>query len=184
MATGGGGVRGECEDRPPRKDDAFALRSDAYLDRALGLAWYILGDTHEAEDATQEAMARAWKARRSLRQLGSFRRLDRPDPRETRAGSGSVASGWCARWPSRRMPSPRQSIVSAPCSARDSVGRALGSLSLDQRTVVVLRYWRDLSLEQIEERLGWPLGTVKSRLHYAHAVLRERLERDEREVQR
>jgi RNA polymerase sigma-70 factor (ECF subfamily) len=49
---------------------------------------------------------------------------------------------------------------------------------------VVLRYWRDFSLEQIAERLGWPLGTVKSRLHYAHAVLRERLERDEREVQR
>jgi RNA polymerase sigma-70 factor (ECF subfamily) len=53
-------------------DDDFARRSDAYLDRALGLACYILGDTHEAEDATQEAMARAWKARGSLRQVEAF----------------------------------------------------------------------------------------------------------------
>ena len=50
--------------------------------------------------------------------------------------------------------------------------------------MVVLRYWRDLSLEQIAVRLGWPLGTVKSRLHYALAALRERLERDEIEVRR
>jgi RNA polymerase sigma-70 factor (ECF subfamily) len=62
------------------------------------------------------------------------------------------------------------------------VRRALG-LTIEQRTVVVLRYWRDLSLEQIAARLDWPLGTVRSRLHYALAALRERLERDEREVQ-
>jgi RNA polymerase sigma factor (sigma-70 family) len=68
--------------------------------------------------------------------------------------------------------------------ARDSVGRALGALTVDQRAVVVLRYWLDLSLEQIAERLGWPLGTVKSRLHYGLAALRERLERDESEVLR
>ena len=42
----------------------------------------------------------------------------------------------------------------------------------------------DLPLEQISERLGWPLGTVKSRLHYGLAALRERLERDEAEVLR
>lgn len=53
-------------------DHIFAQRSDAYLDRALGLACYILGDVHEAEDATQEAMARAWKSRRSLREPEAF----------------------------------------------------------------------------------------------------------------
>jgi RNA polymerase sigma-70 factor (ECF subfamily) len=51
-------------------------------------------------------------------------------------------------------------------------------LTPDQRVVVVLRFWRDLSLEQISERLGWPLGTVKSRLHDAMAAMRDRLERD------
>jgi len=68
--------------------------------------------------------------------------------------------------------------------ARDSVGRALIALTPEQRTVVVLRFWRDLSLEEIAERLEWPLGTVKSRLHYALAALRQQLERDEREGDR
>jgi RNA polymerase sigma factor (sigma-70 family) len=66
--------------------------------------------------------------------------------------------------------------------ARDAIGRAIAVLTVDQRTVVVLRYWRDLSLEQIAQRLGWPLGTVKSRLHYGLAALRVRLEQDETEV--
>jgi len=68
--------------------------------------------------------------------------------------------------------------------ARDSVGRALIALTPEQRTVVVLRFWRDLSLEQIADRLEWPLGTVKSRLHYALVALRQQLERDDREVDR
>jgi DNA-directed RNA polymerase specialized sigma24 family protein len=35
-----------------------------------------------------------------------------------------------------------------------------------------------LSLEQISERLGWPLGTVKSRLHHAMSAMKKRLARD------
>jgi RNA polymerase sigma factor (sigma-70 family) len=164
-------------------DDDFARRSDAYLDRALGLACYILGDTHEAEDATQEAMARAWKARGSLRQVEAFDAwIDR------------ILVNTCRERLRRKRVVREVTLLTdgepeavdrfGALLARDSVGRALGSLTVDQRTVVVLRYWRDLSLEQIAERLGWPLGTVKSRLHYALAALRERLERDEHEVQR
>jgi RNA polymerase sigma-70 factor, ECF subfamily len=164
-------------------DDAFGRRSDAYLARALGLAFYILGDSNEAEDATQEAMARAWKARGSLRSSDSFD-----------AWVDRILVNTC-RERLRRKRLVRE-VAFAPAIEpeahdrlgalfnRDSVGRALMALTPEQRTVVVLRYWRDLSLEQIAVRLGWPLGTVKSRLHYALAALRERLERDEIEVQR
>jgi RNA polymerase sigma factor (sigma-70 family) len=62
--------------------------------------------------------------------------------------------------------------------ARDELGSVLDALTPDQRLVVVLRFWRDLSLDQISERLDWPLGTVKSRLHHAMAAMRGRLERD------
>jgi RNA polymerase sigma factor (sigma-70 family) len=165
------------------EDDAFARRSDAYLDRALGLACYILGDVHEAEDATQEAMARAWKARRTLREIEAFDAwIDRILVNTCRERLRHKRVIREAEFPPEGEPDAVDRF--GALFARDSIGRALGSLSLDQRTVVVLRYWRDLSLEQIAERLGWPLGTVKSRLHYAHAVLRERLERDEREVRR
>jgi RNA polymerase sigma-70 factor (ECF subfamily) len=165
-------------------DDIFAQRSDAYLGRALGLACYILGDVNEAEDATQEAMARAWKSRRSLREPEAFDAwIDR-----------IVVNACRERLRRKRvvleveLPAdgnePEAADRFGALLAHDSVGRALGALTVDQRAVVVLRYWRDFSLDQIAERLGWPVGTVKSRLHYGLAALRERLERDGIEVQR
>ena len=54
---------------------------------------------------------------------------------------------------------------------RDEIARAFARLNEDQRLVVVLRFYADLPLEAIAERVGAPLGTVKSRLHYALAEL-------------
>jgi RNA polymerase sigma-70 factor, ECF subfamily len=163
-------------------DEDFARRSDAYLGRALSLACYILGDQNEAEDVTQEAMARAWKARRSLRQREAFDAwIDRIVVNACRDRIGSRRRIAEVEFSGdEQEPGDRFSAL----MARDAVGRALGSLTVDQRTVVVLRYWRDFTLEQIADRLGWPIGTVKSRLHYALATLREQLERGDREVQR
>lgn len=160
----------------------FARRCDAHLGRAYRLACYLMGDLHDAEDATQEAMARAWKARRSLRQLEAFDGwMDR------------IVVNTCRerlRHRRRRPTAPLDETDSVAADrleglmARDSIGRALGTLNADQRAVVVLRYWRDLPLDQIAERLGWPLGTVKSLLHSALASMKVRLERDESEVER
>jgi RNA polymerase sigma-70 factor (ECF subfamily) len=165
------------------EDEAFGRRSDAYLGRALGLACYILGDANEAEDATQEAMMRAWKARRSLRRIESFDAwIDRILVNTCRERLRRKRTRREVAEPDERAADSRDAF--GALLARDSIGRALISLNGDQRTVVVLRYWRDLSLEQIAERLGWPLGTVKSRLHYGLAAIRERLEHDDAEVQR
>ena len=68
--------------------------------------------------------------------------------------------------------------------ARDELGRLVRKLPPDQQTVVALRYWRDLSLEQTAERLGVPLGTVKSRLYYAIRTLRSELDAQSREARR
>jgi RNA polymerase sigma-70 factor (ECF subfamily) len=168
-------------------DEILSRRSDEHLPRALGLAYYILGDSCEAEEATQEAMAQAWRARRSLRRIESFE-----------AWFDRILVNTCRKRMRRRrrlgemvvpIDERVEGVVGAGDGAaavldRDLVGRALMSLTVEQRVVVVLRYWRDLSLEQISERLDWPLGTVKSRLHYALASLREQLERDDTEVQR
>ncbi len=48
----------------------------------------------------------------------------------------------------------------------------MASLDADQRIVVVLHYWAGLTLQGIAERLDWPVGTVKSRLH--HGLVRMR----------
>jgi len=159
-------------------DDAHArfmqfARRD--LDRAYRLAGLILGDAHEAEDAVQDALLRGWHSAAGLRDIEGFQawfdrilvngcrdRLRRRrtirfiplDPTMDRAGEGD----------------PFRAIAE-----RDALLAGLRALSPDERVVVVLHYWADLSLEQIAGRIGAPLGTVKSRLHRARDILRRQL---------
>jgi RNA polymerase sigma-70 factor (ECF subfamily) len=63
--------------------------------------------------------------------------------------------------------------------ARLTLEPAFARLNPEQRIIVVLRFWRDLPVEEIAERLGVPEGTVKSRLHYALKALREAIESSE-----
>lgn len=55
------------------------------------------------------------------------------------------------------------------------VQRALNSITLEKRMVVVMYYLNDLSLQEISEVLEIPVGTAKSRLHYGREALRKRL---------
>ena len=61
-------------------------------------------------------------------------------------------------------------------TARLALEPAFARLSPEQRIIVVLRYWRDLSVDEIADRLQIPAGTVKSRLHYALKSLRAAIE--------
>ena len=58
------------------------------------------------------------------------------------------------------------------------VQKAISSLSLQQRVVVVLYYINDLSLQEISEILDVPVGTIKSRLYYGRQALKKYLESD------
>ena len=58
------------------------------------------------------------------------------------------------------------------------VQKAIASLSLQQRVVVVLYYINDLSLQEISEILDVPVGTIKSRLFYGRQALKKYLESD------
>ena len=57
-------------------------------------------------------------------------------------------------------------------SQREEVRHALGKLNADQRRVIVLRYGADLTELDIANVLGWPVGTVKSRLNRGRERLR------------
>jgi RNA polymerase sigma-70 factor (ECF subfamily) len=63
---------------------------------------------------------------------------------------------------------------------RERVGAALQELRPHHREVLVLRYYHDLSLKEIAEVVGAPLGTVKSRLH--HALKQAKFQLEYREV--
>jgi len=164
----------------PPLDDAhvrFLQLARRDLDRAYRLAGLILGDALEAEDAVQDALLRAWRSVGAVRDLEGFQAwFDR-----------ILVNGCRDRLRRRRTirfipldPSVDPAMPSDPFRAiaeRDALLGGLAALDPDERVVIVLHYWADLSLEQIAARIGAPLGTVKSRLHRARNRLRTELER-------
>jgi RNA polymerase sigma-70 factor (ECF subfamily) len=62
--------------------------------------------------------------------------------------------------------------VASDAIDRDAVARAFARLRPDQRIVVVLRYYGDLTVPQIATQTGLPVGTVKSRLHASLQAMR------------
>lgn len=62
---------------------------------------------------------------------------------------------------------------------RKDVRQAIENLSDSQRIVIILHYLTDLNIQEIAEVLGCPVGTIKSRLHYARENLRQTLSSDQ-----
>ena len=67
-----------------------------------------------------------------------------------------------------------------PVEDRDRLDRAFRRLPPDQRAILVFTYFMDLTPTEIANRLGIPVGTANSRLHYAHRAMRAAIEADER----
>lgn len=74
-------------------------------------------------------------------------------------------------------PSPADEQSFLECA--EQVHRALGQLSLPHREVITLFFLEEMPIEEIAQVLGIPAGTIKSRLHYAKAALKEALQRAE-----
>jgi RNA polymerase sigma-70 factor, ECF subfamily len=155
--------------------DPFVHVTRREVDRAYRLAWAILGNDEDAQDATQDALTTAWQRRGSLR-----------DPDCLEAWLSRILINKCRdRLRNRGRHRVRSiELVALPSVAdgsqlavdRDELGRALEALNPDQRIVVVLRFWADLTVDAIADRLGVPPGTVKSRLHNSMNALRSTLE--------
>lgn len=155
---------------------AFRRLADQHLEGAYRLACAIVHDRAEAEDATHDAFVTAWRSWGSLRDQSKFEHwFDRIlinicRNRLRRAGRIKVQE----IRPDLPLAAPDQP---SSLEARDELADAIASLSPDHRTVLALRYYSDLTVEQIAERLGIRNGTVKSRLHYALRALQRRLGR-------
>jgi len=162
--------------------DAHALADlyDRFAPVALALAARILGDRSEAEDVLQVVFTRVWQ------EAGRY------DPTK-----GSAAS-WLLAWVRngaidrlRRRDALRRAALhtadQAPAghvddpshldasAERDRVARAVAELPPDQRQVIELAYFEGMSQTQIAQRLGEPLGTVKTRIRLGMNKLRQAL---------
>ena len=157
-----------------RRDAAFVRLADEHLDRAYRLARAILRDPVEAQDATHDAFVQAWRKWETLRDPARFeawfdRILVNICRNRIRAGR-HIATDISAEVALATGDHTRHT------EDRDAIGAAIASLSPDHQVVVALRFYRDLTVDDIARRLGVPAGTVQSRLHYALKRLHEALD--------
>jgi RNA polymerase sigma-70 factor (ECF subfamily) len=154
---------------------AFRDLMDRHLEASYRLAAVILRDEVEAEDAVHDALVQAWARFDSLRDRARFE-----------AWFQRILVNVCRDHLRRQSTRIRISDltldreVQPELDERDAVRFALDSLSPEHRAVIVLRYFADLSVEDIADRTATRPGTVKSRLHYALRALRAAYEAAQR----
>ena len=160
--------------------DAFAQLVGRSIGRLNAVARLILSDYGRAEDAVQDALVDAWRDLRGLR-----------DPDRFDAWLNRILVRNChdARRRDRRRRAielpiategPALSDAQAHFADVDLVERGLRRLTLEQRSVLVLTYYLDLSQAEAAATIGIPVGTLKSRLNRAIDALRAELAANER----
>ena len=171
-------------ERLPRDDSGDELRElyRRYSGQLFGFACNALGDRGLAEEVVQDVFARAWRhaddydpQRASVRTwLFSIARNRVVDARRRASVRPGMAGAAEPESPAELDRTLEQAVL------RWQVAAALARLSPEHREVIRLAHYGGLTLREIAQRKGIPLGTVKSRTSYALRSLRLIL--DEMEV--
>ncbi len=180
--------------------DAFRILVERESRALVRSCYRVLGDLHDAEDAAQEAFVTAYRALGTWRGDGPFgawlarigvriavRKASRrrpvvwidPSPAGTDAGGGDGGTSVIGERAllaalGRVEMDPAQLAVRAERAA--AIRAAVANLDEPYREVVALRFFSELSLAEIADQAGRPLGTVKTHLHRGLQRLRRALE--------
>ena len=164
--------------------EEFEAIFHCYKDMVFKTAYLILGDAEKADDVLQEVFIKVHKS------LGAF------DPQKGKfktwlhriTVNQSISERRHKRMPSLSLERLEEQGVGLPGVSSQlpeellmkkeeskTIQRAMQSLDTKHRAVLVLRYFDDLSYDEIAQALEIPLGTAKSRLNTATKVLRQKL---------
>jgi RNA polymerase sigma-70 factor (ECF subfamily) len=163
---------------------AFELLYRKYKSRLYGTALAITGDRGAAEEILQDAFVRAYRA------MGKADGSVSLSPWLHRIAV-NLSCNWVKRnrqwvlpldtWLDRlAIPAVSLEYAAESIELGEIVREALAGLGFNQRAAIVLFYVQGFSLSEIAYILDCPVGTVKSRLHYACQALRKRLSEDKR----
>ena len=160
--------------------EAFDALARLTGDRCMAIAFRILRDFDQADDAVQVALLTAWREIRALRDADLF------EPWLHRILTNACYSEarrqrrWSAGIRVLHVEPVHEPDDFLTIESRDQLDRAFRRLTLEQRAVLVFHHYLGLPLPEVADRLGVPLGTVKSRMYHAKRALRAGLEADAR----
>jgi RNA polymerase sigma-70 factor (ECF subfamily) len=159
--------------------EAFALLYDRHIRAAYSLAYRFMNGRQPAEDLVQESFIKVWRsaggyrvARGSVRtwilSIVRNRAIDQVRSRATRRRTREKVEA------SAPTAEPNEAFAETWRNFRgDLVRRALGELPQEQRKVLALSHFCELTHAEIAERLGLPVGTVKGRMRLGLEKLRK-----------
>ncbi|MDQ0157490.1 RNA polymerase sigma factor SigW [Robertmurraya andreesenii] len=167
--------------------NAYAEIVELYKDKVFQLCYRMLGNRHEAEDMAQEAFIRAYvniasfninlKFSTWLYRIATNLCIDRIRKKKPDFYLDAEVSGTDGLTMYSQIPSdtalPEEEVESM--ELQDIIQREISRLPEKYRSVIVLKYIEELSLNEISEILDMPLGTVKTRIHRGREALRQQL---------
>ena len=164
----------DAADAAVAREARFAAFVDAHRDRAVRLAWRMLGDPTAAEDVAQDAFVRAYRALPRFREEAElstwFHRILLRQIHNHRRWIG-VRRRW-ATWVGAE---PVTRTVPADGGLQRRLTQALLALSPPQREAFVLVHLEGFTVREAAEVAGRAPGTMKSHLHRALVSLRAAL---------
>jgi RNA polymerase sigma-70 factor (ECF subfamily) len=156
---------------------AFMHIVDAYQRPVYNLCYRMLGDSAEAEDAAQETFLRAYTKLDTYQQSRKFSSwllsiashycIDRLRRRRFQMVSWDDLPPW--RWLPATEPQPEE--VTLTRERQDALRDLLAELPADYRAAIVLRYWHDMSYDEIADTLDATVSAIKSRLFRARQMM-------------
>lgn len=167
---------------------AFAELVELYKDKIFHLAYRMLGNRQEAEDVVQETFLRLYTNLHRYDETQKFstwifriatnlcidrlrkRRITYSLDAEVGENNGNDFYEMMA---SNDDTTEKQVIVS---ETKRHIRRTIDQMPEKYKSIIILRYLQDLSLQEISEILSMPITTIKTRLHRGREYLRKRLE--------
>lgn len=168
---------------------AYKQLLEKYRRQVLSLVWRMVSDREEAQDLAQEAFIRAFRSLHTFDSTRSFPAwlfrittnlcVDHYRRKKLDTVSLVQEAGHDRDERTRELESPdigpdEEFAGKANAERLDAMVRALPA---PYRIVLLLRHGSDMSYDEIAEALNLPLGTVKARIHRAHKMLKEKIER-------
>jgi RNA polymerase sigma-70 factor (ECF subfamily) len=161
---------------------AFMQIVDAYQRPVYNLCYRMLGDTVQAEDAAQETFLRVYtklntynhdrKFSSWVLSIASHYCIDQLRRRRYQMISWDDLPPW--RWLPTPDPEPEETVLAN--EAHETLHALLDTLPSDYRAAIILRYWHEMSYEEIAETLNVTVSTIKSRLFRARQTVMKQSE--------